>query len=374
MSNGIDLFIGKGKFLLCGVKQSMDFFDLGAEPADFALNFSIFTHKNKQLLDRPITIYISDDHLYFTHINLPQQTPDLKKAIELQLDTLSPFGEKCLYAYKTSHQKESIDVALYLANQRILLPIIETITGLEWLITGMYPESQRGVGKDPSKKTWGLLSDGLFTKLTIFKNGYVRERIQISGTEDNTLLKKTYHLSFIQHIENLPPIPSPPTFPLDFNLLPQSFRRTNYRKWIVIGLLVLNLILASVWVSMNFIKIQMKINQIESLQTELTPKIQEAQKLKQQHSRLNKRLKSYEAIPKNRNLIKLFATLTQKLPNSSHLDQLRLDKKTGVIHIQGYTTNLADLTASLQVIGEATLKSTQKRKGQTYFQIEVMPQ
>lgn len=369
----MDLFIGKGQILLCGVKQATDSLELGTGPGEFAQHFLVFTKENESQRQRPITLYVGDDYLYFSRISLPKQTPDVEKAISLQLDMLSPFGEDCLYAHEIQHEKETIDVSLYFADHRIILPLIETISGLGWHITGMYPESQRGLTKDNLKKTWGLLSGGLFTKLTIFNTGHVRERIQISGEIDSNGLKKIYKLEFIQNLADIPPIPSPPVFPLNFDLLPPSFRRINYFKWALVGLVGLNLVLGMVWLSTNFVQIHNKINRIETLQAELAPELQEVKKLKKQHTAQANKLKSYESIVKNKDLINLFATLTQELPKSSYLEQLRLDKKTGAIHIQGYTTSLTELTASLQMIGDATLESTRKRKGQTYFQIEVVP-
>ncbi len=373
MNNGMDLFIGKDKFLLCKSEQGTPSLELGTTPAEFSKQFSAFASDNTGKQCPPVTIYIGEDLLYFTHLNLPKQTPDVKKAINLQLNMISPFGEHSLQACEITHGETAIDVALYLVDKQLILPVLETIVNQDWQISGMYPESQRGLTKENRKQTWGLLSTGLFNKLTIFKAGHVSERLQISGTPDQIALKKAHKLDFIQDKSNLQPLPSPPLSPFAFDLLPRTFRRTDYVKWALVGLIGLNLILGLSWLSMNFVNLQNKINTIETTQTELALQLQEAKKLQRQHATQTKKLKSYESLARNKNMVSLLATLSRGLPGSSYLDQLRLDKKTKAIHIQGYTTNLSDLTASLQVIGNATLESTRKRKGKTYFQIEVLP-
>ncbi len=373
MNAGIDLLIGKGQIVLCDMKQTGNSVEFTQSPAEFAQQFSAFSKQHANLAGRPITIYLSDDLLYFTRIKLPKQTPNIKKALQLQMDIISPFGENCLYAYDIQHAKDAIHVALYLSDQRIMLPILETIIGLGHRIYGMYPESQQGLSSKNRKKNWGLISSGLFNKLTIFKAGHVTERLQLSGQPDQQMLKKTYGLEFIQDITNLKAQPSPPGAPLDFDLLPKTFRRTDYGKWLLLGLLTLNLLLGLGWFGMNFFSLQGQIHQIEASRQKMAPQLSELKKLNKQQARQAIKLKGYANIAKNTNLIALFANLSQNLPFSSHLDQLRLDKKTGAIHIQGYTSDLGALTTSLQAIGNATLESTHKRRNQTYFKIEVLP-
>ena len=373
MNNGIDLFIGKEQFLLRGLEQGDTTVDLGTTPDDFVQRFSTFVVQHRKQC--AVTIFIGDDLLYFTRIHLPKQTPDVEKAVSLQLGTLSPFGEDCFYASDVQYEKESIEVSLYLVDRRVILPVLETMMSLDCRIYGMYPESQRGLTQENRKKTWGLLSStGLFKKLTIFKAGHVVDRVQLAGELNNAYLKKVYHLDFIEDVASI--IAGPPALAsaLQFDLLPESFRRTDYLQRILISLAGLNLILAIVWLSMSFITLQGRINTIDAVQEELAPQLQQVRELKQQQVSQAKKLKRYESIEKNSDLIRLFATLTQTLPTSSYLDQLRLDKKTEAVHIQGYTTNLNELTTSLQAIGSATLESTRKRKGQTYFQIEVLSQ
>lgn len=373
MNAGIDLFIGKGQIVLCDVKQTGSNVEFAQSPAEFAQQFSAFSKQHASLAGRRITIYLSDDLLYFTRIKLPKQTPDIKKALKLQMDIISPFGENCLYAYDIQRGKDATHVALYLTDQRIILPILETIVGMGHHIYGMYPESQRGLSSKNRKKNWGLMSQGLFNKLTIFEAGHVTERLQLSGQPDQNLLNKTYDLEFTQDITDLSAKPSPPGAPLGFDLLPKTFRRTDYGKWLLLSLLTLNLLLALGWLGMNFFSLQNQINQIENFRQKMAPQLSELKKLNKQQARQSLKLQSYANIGKNKNLLSLLSNLSQNLPITSHLDQLRLDKKTGAIHIQGYTSNLGALTTSLQAIGNATLESTHKRRNQTYFKIEVLP-
>ena len=369
----MDLFIGKGQFTLCGMKQGGEPTKLGHTPAEFAQNFGALSKQRTNQTGRPITVYISDDLLYFTRIELPKQTPDIKKALQLQMDMLSPFGEHCLYAHDIQHDKDTIHVALYLADQRVILPVLETIIGTGHRIHGMYPESQRGLNQSNRKKNWGLISSGLFKKLTIFKAGHVTERLQISGKLDLPLLKKTYGLKYIQDIVNLSDTPSPPTTPPRFDLLPKAFRRTDYGKWLMAGLIALNILLGVGWLTTSFVSLHGKIDQISTTREQIAPQLAELKNLKKQQTSQSRKLKKYATIGTNKDLIALFTNLTKRLPSSSYLDQLRLDKKSGAIHIQGYTSDLSELTSSLRAIGNATLESTHKRRNQTYFKIEVLP-
>jgi hypothetical protein len=372
LNNGIDLFIGREQFLLRGVEQDNSIVELGATVDDFVQQFAAFADQHRKQC--AVTIFIGDDLLYFTRIYLPKQTPDVEKAISLQLDTLSPFGEDCFYGSDVQYEKENIAVSLYLVDQRVVLPVLETMTGLGCRIYGMYPESQRGLNQDNRKKTWGLLSQGLFTKLTIFKDGHVVDRVQLSGEWTVPELEKTYGLECVEDSSQVMSASSLLTSAFAFDLLPEAFRRTDYLKRILTGLAGLNLILAVLWLSMNFINLQSRINTLTAMQNELAPQLQEVSELQKQQVTQTEKLKRYASIEKNRNLIDLFAVLTRELPASSYLDQFRMDKKTGAIHIQGYTTDLNELTTRLQGIGRATLESTRKRKGQTYFQIEVLPE
>ena len=63
--------------------------------------------------------------------------------------------------------------------------------------------------------------------------------------------------------------------------------------------------------------------------------------------------------------------MTTELPDSAYLDQMRMDSRQKSISIQGYTSDISALTAKLQDMGEAKLKSTSRRKNQTYFNVEI---
>ena len=59
------------------------------------------------------------------------------------------------------------------------------------------------------------------------------------------------------------------------------------------------------------------------------------------------------------------------MPTNSYVDQLRLDEKTNVVSIQGYTDEVSGLTTKLQEVGSAQLKSTSSRQNKTYFNVEI---
>jgi hypothetical protein len=48
-----------------------------------------------------------------------------------------------------------------------------------------------------------------------------------------------------------------------------------------------------------------------------------------------------------------------------------MDNRNNSIHIQGYTNDINELTANLQNVGNAQLKSTSSRRNKTYFHVEI---
>jgi Tfp pilus assembly protein PilN len=122
----------------------------------------------------------------------------------------------------------------------------------------------------------------------------------------------------------------------------------------------------------------LKITKLRSFQAqvdveiaEILPRVNEVKKLQEQEKEISGSLEAINKLGQNLDFIRLFQQLTTKLPAGSYLDQIRLDKKTTAIILQGYTDDIGNLTSSLQDIGDVKLKSTSRRKDKTYFQLEI---
>ena len=103
----------------------------------------------------------------------------------------------------------------------------------------------------------------------------------------------------------------------------------------------------------------------------MAPLAREARQLRSKEEQLNHYLGEFMAVGQNPDLITFLDTLTRSLPESAYLDQLRMDSKDKAVVIQGYTDDINALTAKLTEMGEAKLKSTSRRRNQTYFNVEI---
>ena len=103
----------------------------------------------------------------------------------------------------------------------------------------------------------------------------------------------------------------------------------------------------------------------------VAPLVREVRDLRAREKKLSGYIDEVRAVGQNSDLIAFMEKLTTELPDSAYLDQLRMDGKQKSVTIQGYTTDIGALTAKLQEMGEAKLKSTSRRRNQTYFNVEI---
>ncbi len=103
----------------------------------------------------------------------------------------------------------------------------------------------------------------------------------------------------------------------------------------------------------------------------IMPQVKEVKGLRDKNERLKDYIEKIEGISPSPDIITFLAELTTKLPETSYLDQMRMDKKKNAIHIQGYTEDISDLTSKLKEMGETSLKSTSRRRNKTYFNVEI---
>jgi type II secretion system protein L len=325
-----------------------------------------------------VTLYLGDDLLFFTTLTLPPQTPEISKAIALQLEMLSPFGEDSLVAFTARRGKEGSRVNLYCCRRSLLIPILEMLLTAGARLTGLYPESQRYLTRATQKLEWLLWSPGRFGRLTHFRQGSVVSRDLTAPGADAALLCQGRQNAILYTLgpaaegaEAALALLDQPAAGADYNLLPASFRRPDYLKKALIGLVAVNLLLLLLLGGAKGLVLSRQAGALDAQIEATRLAAEQAVALKSAITKQKKQLDAYQAMGTNVNLIALLADFSKNLPASASLDQLRFDGKTRTVTLQGYTDDLPGLTEKIADLGAATLKSTMKRRNQTYFHLEV---
>lgn len=327
-----------------------------------------------------VNFFVAEDLLFFKSFELPLATPDLKEAISYQLGTLVPFpNDSFLYSFSSLRKKSGYRISLYGVQRQLVEKYLRALSDAGYTISGIFPESQRYVNRSCPKGSWALLMPGLSAKLFIFSKNTLTDRSLCNVEPSFSELTEYCHTDIIYH-----PEPALMNGTLDaakllekkprlkaFNMLPVSYRQPEYCKMIVVGLLVLNLVGAFGLMGLKLHHVQSTEARLDVEINAIMPKVAEMDVLRQQEKNMIEAIDRMKDIGGNQSLIDLLANLTKYIPASSHLDQIRKHRKTGVIHLQGYTDNISELTSGLQMVGNVTLKATSRRQNQTYFQLEI---
>ncbi len=351
--------------------------DLAADSRAFVQGFANLK-TGFELAGTDVDLYLGEDLLFFTTITLPLQTPDLKKAIALQLAMLSPFGEDSLSAFAAQRHKEGYTLNLYFCRKSQVTPFLEMLLKAGAHLTGLYPESQRYLTRDTKELSWSLWRPDRFGKITHFRQGKVISRDLCSNQVHAAKLKGRNNSSAIYSLgspgegaESALPLLAQPARVREYNMLPPSFQRPDYMKKAMVALAAVNLLLVLLLGGGKGLALYQQAGvlaqQIEATKTDA----EAAQQLKVRIKKLKNRLDDYRAMGANNDLNAFMAKLSKELPSSAYLDQLRFDQTTQTVTLQGYTDDLHGLTAKIPDLGSATLKSTMKRRNQTYFHLEV---
>ncbi|MFH1215401.1 MAG: hypothetical protein V1706_02760 [Pseudomonadota bacterium] len=326
-----------------------------------------------------VSFYLSEDLLFYKNFSLPLKTADIKEAVGYQLAILAPFEGKMLHRYTAIRGKQDYSISLYALLEEKVTPWLDEVAGQGFRLVGLFPESQRYVTRLCKKKRWSLLLPGRYTKLLIFSEHSILDRILCHSTPSAEQLQKLDPGEVIY-------TPSPDEgsgfqdssallaeLPLhkEFNLLPASYRRPDYLRYVLVGLCILNL---GAFLGVGAIKEYSILNQLKKTDGEISalqPQIKEVEQLRLEDKQLTESIERIEGIGQNFDIISFFEKATKALPKNSYLDQIRMDEKTGDIQLQGYTDDIGDLTSNLDALNKAKLKSTSRRKNQTYFHVEV---
>lgn len=338
-------------------------------------------------------LFVSEDLLFFKGFDLPLDTGDIAEAVGYQLEMVTPFADETTWhSFAVQKGEDAYNVTLYAAQSGYIDAYIQEILEGGFQLSGLYPESQRYVNKLNRRSKWGLVLPGRYVKAFIFNGSIMVDRLYCSAEPSFVEAVAVCHSDMIFRLDSnhLRPevvdvLPPKPYFDfLDaclllahrphlktYNMLPASYQRPDYMK-IMIGLLVVvNILTFLGWGGVKAYKLKTLNHQVNRQIEAIMPLVTEMRELRQREEVTTKAIAQIEGIGKNFDLINFLTRLTQVMPSTSYVDQLRLDQTNNVVSLQGYTTEVSSLTTKLQEIGRAQLKSTSFRQNKTYFNVEI---
>lgn len=346
----------------------------------------------------PATLYlfVAEDLLFFKLFQLPLDTANIDEAVGYQLEMVTPFtDEPTWHSYSAVRGEESYLITLYAARSGYIDAYIQEIMEGQFVLTGLYPESQRYVTRLNRKEQWGLLLPGRFFKAFVFDGQNLSDRLLCSAvpsfaeavdvckTDRIYLLDPDGGSAAGESADKAPP--EKPFFdylnatqlnrhrPLlkNYNMLPASYRRPDYLKIVIAVLAVLNIVTLLVFGGVKVYKLKVFDSQVDSKIEKIMPLVNEMKELRSKETEYLTALAQLDTIGTNVDLINFISQLTAEMPSSSYVDQMRMDDQSNTINIQGYTEDVNALTSALQNIGDTQLKSTSRRKNKTYFHVEI---
>ncbi len=324
-----------------------------------------------------LILYLDEDLLYFKKFQLPLKTANLKEAIGYQLGLLAPFVEPCLHSFTAIRKTEAYDVLLYAIQAVQVESMVEDLLAGGFQVTAVFPESQRYVSGKLKKTKWALLLGDRSPKMFSFEGNQLQDRVfcrTVPSFED-VITFSGAEIVFSSgrpeddRFQQLDTIEK--TGRKQFNLLPASYRRPDFFRMILIVLVVLNILAGISVAGIKGYQVWSWSKSIEAEITSILPQVKETEALRVREKSLEKSITRFENLGRNFDMIRFLKKLTTVLPKTAYLDQIRMDKKTGTIHLQGFTENISMLTKELQELGDTTLKSTRRRKNKTYFHVEI---
>ncbi len=341
-----------------------------------------------------VHLFVTEDLLFFKRLQMPLEISDLNEAMGYQLEMATPFSdEPTWYSYKAVKGDDAYHITLYATQSAYVDGYVQEIMEGGLHLSGVYPESQRFVNKLNRKSDWAILIPGRFGKACIFRGAVMEDR-WLCSSEPNfpeavDVCRADTVFKYEMEAEGTPPaqdiLDRKPYFdfidarmlisqrPLlkDYNMLPASYQRPDYLKIAIAALLVLNLV---TFLALGAVKVY-KLNKFNSLVNheieKIMPLVNEMKELRKKEEKNLKVISQMESAGKNIDLISFLTKLTNEMPTTSYVDQMRMDKQNQTIQLQGYTADVSALTAKLQNIGDTQLKSTSRRKNKTYFHVEI---
>ena len=331
---------------------------------------------------RTLNLFLAEEMVYMTSIDLPLKTSNLNEAIGFQMGMLVPFDDDdFLSSYTVTRQDDGFRVMIAASAAERAVLVVEELIEAGFTVKGLYPESQRYVTGGLRKARWSLVMPGKNAKALVFDGGALVERV-LCNNEDlsRSGVSALCDTETIFHLN--PPIGGgySPAWELmsdlpllkDFNLLPASFRRPDYLKMATLVLLGLNLFALVLSGGFRYVDQGRMIEAAEKEISGLSPLVRKVNDTRQLVGEMETFLEQALRTGKNPDVISFMDKITRALPDGSYLDQLKFDSSANTATLYGYTDDVSALTAKLQEIGESRLKSTSRRRNRTYFQVEMV--
>jgi len=392
MKEPIEIIIYKNGLTLCHPNDCAATECLTREEKGVALRIVDFIGRVKAHPSH-LHLFVSEDLLFFKVFDLPLDTADVAEAVGYQLEMVTPFADEATWhSFAVQKDDAAYHVTLYAAQSGYVDGYIQEILEGGFQLSGLYPESQRYVNKLNRKGKWGLILPGRYVKAFIFNGAVMVDRLYCSAEpsfgeavevcQTEMIFKLDPAQTGQQAVEALPPKPyfdylnaglllTQRPHLKTYNMLPASYQRPDYLKIMIGVLLVVNALTFMLWGGVKLYKLKTFNTQVNREIEAIMPLVTEMKDLRQKEEGSLKAIAQIEGIGKNFDLIKFMQQLTTVMPSNSYVDQLRLDEKTNVVSLQGYTDEVSGLTNKLQEIGSAQLKSTSSRQNKTYFNVEI---
>lgn len=379
MKKGLEVVILADGFVISSARRQVRE-ELKGEDLDIGREVAAFCERHA-IRGRSVNLFIAEDLVYGVSLQLPMRTPDLKEAVSLQLGLLLPFPEEeALSAYSVIRNDEGFLVMAFAARAKVAAGVVEGLIAEGFAVEGLYPENQRYVTSRMRRRKWALVMPGRQNKVLVFDGVKLENRFLVAGEKlSYENLSELCGTGMVLHtapgrgssfIDAQPLLAEAPLL-RDYNLLPDSYRRPDYLKMVVVGLVALNLLALGWLVWLRFDNQRRLIERTDKEIASLQPLVAEVDKTKARIKKAEAFVASLTGVGKNPDLIGVVQTLTSDLPADAYLDQFKFDSKARLLVINGYANDLNELTGKLKKLGEVRLKSTSRRKDRNYFQVEI---
>ncbi len=336
---------------------------------------------SKSHVSSEVVFYLSEDILFFKAFTLPLKTPDIKEAVGFQLSMLAPFDGEILHSFTAARSKDGYRICLYAVAADPVGQYLDEAASAGFQLMGMFPESQRYVTASVKKQQWALLLAGRFAKLLVFSGESISDRLLChseptrEGLVSLSKRERIYSSSpYGEEYTDSAPLLAEKPLHKEFNLLPSSYFRPDYLRYLLLALCALNILALLAVGAIKEYKVITLLDKMEAKIEAILPAVKEVEQLRVAEKELAASIERIDGIGNNFDIIRFLDKTTTELPENCYLDQIRMDQKTGSIHLQGYTEDLAQLTEKLDSLDQAKLKSTRRRQNKTYFHVEISRQ
>jgi len=394
MKESLEIVIYKNGMKLCHPSDNSITTFLVKEEGEVTEKIAAFI-KKVSAAKNVIHLFVAEDLLFFKSFTIPLETVDLKEAVGYQMEILTPFAdESTWHSFESVREEETYRVTLFAARSQFIDVYVQELIDAGYQVSGLYPESQRYVNKMNRKDAWGLLLPGHYIKAYVFNGPELKDRLLCSATplfpeavevccsdtifrfdketENSSLAAAEFsgvkpYFDFLDARFLLRQRPSLKSY----NMLPATYQRPDYSKIIIAVLLVLNIVTFLGLGAVKAYRLKTLDDRVNQEIEQIMPLVNEVKVLRRKEEENLHALTRLKDVGVNFDFISFLQSLTADLPDSSYIDQIRMDKKNNSVHIQGYTDDINALTTNLQNVGDAQLKSTSRRKNKTYFHVEL---